>query len=227
MALITSKSYSTTYFEMAGRGENLPSVIRAIGKAMKGREALQVLKVVFFTAYGEGPLLAINTLRNYHPKMIAVTFPSTFSILTGDEQRSPVVVPAQVIQFLRAFDVEIITSRLPFDTIEGCPAHNQTMETMIRSLSFICTSFPLCVQAVLQACDFGSIKEGEDVIGVTGDFAAIITACSTQKFLSLTSSFFVKEIICKPASRQLATKSNRTSDPKSEKPLLLTPSETQ
>src|SRR5260221_8569034 len=69
--------------------------------------------------------------------------------------------------------------------------------------------FSLCVQAVLSACDHGEIATGEKVLSVTGDVAAVLTATTTERFLSKTEGIVVNEILCKP--RNLTITRKRTS----------------
>ncbi len=200
----------TKYFDSEGR-DNLKHVLKAVKQVLTRREELRNLKLIFFTAYGEGPMLATKILRVLNPKIIAVTFPPTFKVKRGEEWISPTLTK-EVDAFLQEKDVKIITTRLPFDPMEGAESHTREMDTIKSALAIFGESFPLCVQAVLQACDSGLVKEGEFVIGITGDSAAVIRTCCTQNFLSRGSQFFVREFICKPAIREL----NRNPHGKSE-----------
>ena len=195
---------ATKYFDSEGR-ENLKQVLRVVKRSLRNSEEMRNLKLVFFTAYGEGPLLATQTLKEWTPKIIAVTFPPTFKVRRGEEWVTPTLTK-EVDTFLRDMDVRIITARLPLDTMVGAESHSREMDTIKNALAMFGESFPLCVQAVLQACDFGFVENGESVIGITGDTAAIIRACPTENFLSPRSLFFVREFLCKPAVRELNRK---------------------
>jgi hypothetical protein len=148
------------------------------------------------TGLGEGPLLATRIFKEDRPHIIAVTLPPYFRTSDGCIQG----IAEEVSAYLRAMKVDIITSRLPFDGM-GAGSFDQEMNVIKSVLSRVGRSFPLCVQAVLQACDHGLIAEGEDVIGITGDTAAVITASTTANFLSPQSQFYVREFICKPRRR--------------------------
>lgn len=191
----------TRYFTQDGRA-NLRDVLRFVQRSLKKRADLRTMKLVFLTGFGEGPMLATRLLREFDPKIIAVTFPPTLKLKVGEDVMTP-RISDEVAAFLKAMKVDIITARLPFDTMVGANMQESEMRTIIGTLSIFGRSVPLCVQAVLQACDFGYVAEGEDVIGITGDCAAIITATSTKNFLSPTSLFVVKEFICKSGSRNV------------------------
>lgn len=199
--MVLRQSRATHHFPTEGR-ENLKDVLKVVKRAMKRREELRSLKLVFFTGYGEGPVLATNILREYGPQMIAVTFPPTFEIKRENGEKENPQITKEVSAYLAAMNVRIIRARLPFDLMEGAEAHTREMTTIKNSLSIVGGSFPLCVQAVLQACDFGFVSDGETVIGITGDCAAVIRVCPTKHFLSPQSQFFVKEFLCRAADRR-------------------------
>lgn len=194
MAVDSPITTTTVSFPEAGR-ENLTHVLKALKKALHRRPTLRTHKIVFFTSYGEGPLQATGLFREHQPEMIAVTFPRT---LTRGENKLPHEIPSSVKRYLDAFGITVIAARLPFEPMDGARNHNAEMELINKALSIVSSSMPLCVQAILQACDHGHVLEGELVIGVTGDMAALVSACSTQKFLGKESPFFVKEFLCKP-----------------------------
>lgn len=197
----TFKSRVTRYFYEDGRA-NLTDVLKFVHQSMKRRAELRDLKVVFLTAFGEGPVLAVRMLRELHPKMIAVTFPPTTLVSTSDgRQVAAPKMSDEVAKFLRAMDVTLIQGRLPFDLVAGVDGHNSSVTLIQKLYEGFGRSFPLCIQAVLQACDAGAISEGEDVIAITGDCAALICAAPTSRFLQQGSCFMVREFICKPASR--------------------------
>jgi hypothetical protein len=71
-------------------------------------------------------------------------------------------------------------------------------------LSLFGGGFAVCVQAVLQACDQGVIEQGEKVIAIAGDTAAVMTASTTRGFLSRESGFSINEILCKARKLTIA-----------------------
>ena len=196
MGVKTYRSSAIAYFNEEGR-TNLRHVLRLVQRARCKRPELQELKVVFMTAFGEGPLLATKLFRNNKPRMIAVTFPPTVKLPDG----KPYVLSDQVESYLKAMKVELVRARLPFDGFGGNTPADQQMILIKSVLSSFGRSMPMCVEAVLQACDAGLVEEGEDVIGITGDMAAIVTASTTSKYLSSQSVFSVREFICKSEKR--------------------------
>jgi hypothetical protein len=184
------------YFDNEGR-ENLPRVLSTVKRTLTRRADLRDLRIVMFTATGDGPALAYSRLQKFEPKVIAVTFPADFHVHRGEEIYYP-SIPKRLKAFFEGVGYKVITSRLPFDGIGNAQAHNQEMQLIKDVLNVFGGGFSLCVQAVLSACDHGEVAVGDKVLGITGDLAAIITATTTEKFLSKSDGLVVNEILCKP-----------------------------
>lgn len=212
------KSASITYFEQEGR-ENLPQVLRGVKRALRKRAELREMKLVIFTATGEGPALAYGQMHEFDPQIIAVTFPPEFFVRRGSEHFHP-RISEKLNGFFRGVGIRVLTSRLPFDLMDGLDAHNDQMRLIKNILSIFGGGFALIVQAVLSACDHGEVRQGEKVIAISGDTAAVITACNSQKFLSKTDGLVVNEILCKPRNltisraRQVEKQAESTVAPK-------------
>jgi uncharacterized protein len=192
-----SKAQQIVYFDEEGRG-NLPVVMRVLKQKLKSREDLRNLKLVIFTAEGEGPLVAYSNLQPFNMKMIAVTFPLSFSVQRKDGSVFQPGIPPKLKRFFDGVQVHVITpARLPFDEIEGIEGHNHTMKLIRDVVTVFAGGFSLCIQAVMVACDLGFIDAGERVIAVSGDCAGLITASTTKKFLT-RQGISVNEIFCKP-----------------------------
>lgn len=194
-----------TYFEREGR-DNLPDVIKVVGHALKSREELRALKLVIFTAKGEGPLLAWNHFASeYETRIIAVTFPLSFSVRKADGTVVTPRIPPKVQKFFAGVGITIVTPPiLPFDSIEGMGPHNQQMKLVKDTISLFGGGFSLCIQAVLHACDAGLADPDEQVIAMSGDCAALMTAALTSKFLSFDSGMSIQEVLCKPKNLNIA-----------------------
>jgi uncharacterized protein len=196
-----SKTFKVQYFGSEGR-ENLPSVIRAIKLFLSSTlsQGFDVpRKIVFLTREGEGPMLAHNHLQSSGIKIIAVTFPRHYGARRPDNSFFRPEIPDSIQRFFNAFEIPIITNRLPFDSIEGVDSHNSDMDLIKNVLGLFGSSIPLAVQAVLQATDAGYVDIGEQVIAATGDAAILVTASTTRQFLRKDHfGFAVNEIICKP-----------------------------
>ena len=192
------------YFEREGR-ENLRYVLRVLKKAFRKRQELRSLKLVIFTAMGEGPALAYNELGEFDLRIIAVTFPVGFSFKQeGGEQRVFPRIPPKVKKFFDGVDIRVLQpATLPFDSIEGLQAHNDQMQVIKDAITLFGGSFTLCVQAVLHACDAGEVEAGELVVAMTGDCAAIVTGSTTAKFLT-AGGLSINEILCKPRNLTIA-----------------------
>jgi hypothetical protein len=216
VGLTAQKSTSILYFEKEGR-ENLPQVLRVIKKQLTKRIELRAMTLVMLTATGDGPALAYARLNEFSPKIIAVTFPPDFSITRGEETINP-QIPERLKQFFTGVGVTILTNRLPFDAVWNARGHNADMQLIKDVLTIFGGGFPLCVQAVLSACDHGKIAVGEKVLSVTGDTAAIITATTTQKFVSKADGLVINEILCK-ARNFTISRTEPTPSPVARKPL--------
>jgi hypothetical protein len=197
------------YFEQEGR-QNLSHVLNTVKSAFRKREDVRTYKVVIFTAAGEGPALAYNKLKQYSPKIIAVTFPAGFSIRRSDNEgkeiTTPIYLSDELTKFFAGVGIPVLRSRLPFDGLGGAESIAQQMKLIRDVLSLFGGGFSLCVQAVLQACDMGTVDIGEKVVVITGDCAAIITASTTARFLLPDGGLSINEILCKPRNLSLTRK---------------------
>lgn len=214
------------YFENEGR-ENLPRVLSTVRRALSRRAELRELKIVMFTATGDGPALAYSRLQKFEPRIIAITFPPGFHVNRGEEELYYPTIPKRLREFFVGVGYKVITSRLPFDPIGNAEAHNHEMQLIKDVLNVFGGGFSLCVQAVLSACDHGEIKIGEKVLSITGDIAAILTATTGEKFLSKTEGIVVNEILCKPRNltitRKRAVQQQAPLFPETDKVIDITP----
>jgi hypothetical protein len=186
------------YFESEGR-QNLAEVVRILKRQFKRREELRSHKIVIFTAFGEGPSLVFDKLSDFSPKIIAVTFPRTYSIARKDGARFYPKISESVLNFFRGVGIEVIVPpSLPLDAIDGMDGHNQQVKLVSKTLAMFGAGFGLCVQAVLRACDMGYIQEGDSVIAMSGDIAGLFVASTTSHFLNNENGLSIEEIFCKP-----------------------------
>jgi hypothetical protein len=196
MAVERMRSTPIVYFNEEGR-ENLMAVIKVVRSRLKKQPQLRNLKLVIFTAYGEGPARAYSMLEEYEPKIIAVTCPPDFAVAHGDKTYKPRIDP-KVRKFFNGVGIKVLTGRLPFDTIEGMDGHNREMQILRNALSIFGGGVIPCLQAVLQACDMGELEIGEQVIAVSGDWAILVTASTTNAAFTRENGVSINEIFCKP-----------------------------
>jgi hypothetical protein len=175
-----TKSNSILYFEEEGRKENWPNVLRQVKRLFQQRPEVHSYKVIVYTAIGEGPVAAYNLLQEWDAKIIAVTLPPDFIVVRDGQKVSP-KIPPKARAFFDGVQIPVISSRLPFQRIEGATAHNEQMALICDVLSLF----------------GGSFAQGEKVIMITGDSAAIVTASTTAKFLTREEGLSINEIICK------------------------------
>ena len=186
------------YFDSEGR-QNLEEVLRVVKKALKKREELRSLKIVIFTAEGQGPAMAYNMLREFRPKIIAVTFPVHYSVkLAGSEEPFFPKIREEIRDFFNGVKIEVVVPpSLPFDEISGMDGHNQQVKLIRQTIAMFGYGFGLCIQAILRACDVGLIEEGDLVIAMSGDTAGLFIASNTEHFLNRQNGLQVQEIFCK------------------------------
>ena len=194
---LTRKSASITYFGEEGR-ENLKSVIGVIQRRMKKQPYLRQLKLVIFTAYGEGPVRAYNMLQEFEPQIIAVTCPPDFTVKREERLYKPEIEP-KLRKFFDGVGIKVLTGRLPFDRIDGMDGHNHDMQLVRNALSIFGGGIVPCVQAVIQACDMGAVAIAEQVIAMSGDWAVLMTASNTQSAFTREKGIAINEIFCKPS----------------------------
>ncbi len=77
-----------------------------------------------------------------------------------------------------------------------------TVESKVKiiqaTLSLISGGLPLCVQAVLMACDAGHVEPGEEVISMSADTAIVARAAQTRWLFHPERGLEIREIICMP-----------------------------
>jgi hypothetical protein len=188
------------YFDSEGR-DNLPQVIKTVKNYIRALITSGIpypTTLVFFTGQGEGPMLAYNQLSGLDLKIIAVTFPPNYTVNLKDDRTYTPEIPDKIRKFFNGVEIPILTARLPFDDMAGAEFHNKEMATIRGVLGLFGGSMPLAIQAVLQATDNGLLSNGDQVIVATGDTALLVTASTTQNFLSNTCGLMINEIICKP-----------------------------
>jgi hypothetical protein len=198
-----NKPSSISYFDYEGR-QNLPHVLRVVKRALKIRLELRAMQLIIFTATGDGPALAYGQLHQYEPRIVAVTFPPDFHVRRREGEVFFPRVEPKLEMFFKGVGIKTITGRLPFDKIENLQSHNEQMRLIRDVLTLFGGSFSLSIQSVLSACDFGAVAIGEKVISITGDTASIVTASTTQKFLTKEQGLVVNEILCKPRNLTLS-----------------------
>jgi hypothetical protein len=196
MAVERQRSTSIVYFNEEGR-DNLAAVIKTVRSRLKKQPQLRSLKLIIFTSYGEGPARAYDMLGEYEPKIIAVTCPPDFTITVEGKAYQPRIDP-KVKKFFDGVGIKVITGRLPFDTIEGMDGHNREMHLLRNALSVFGGGIVPCLQAVLQACDMGEVEIGEQVIALSGDWAILATASTTNAAFTRENGLSINEIFCKP-----------------------------
>ncbi len=167
-----------------------------------------VSKAVIFTATGDGPLYAVKNLLPRPDlsgvRVIAVTPP--FGRVYREDPRkkdSPLVragIQPAMKQLLSGFGVPVIAAQLPFKEVHGGQNEQRSSEwtKVSQALSILGGGFPLCVQAVLVACDAGEVEPGERVAALTADTSVIVLSSRTETFLSQREGLLIEHILCRP-----------------------------
>src|ERR1700686_5374491 len=120
-----------SYFEQEGR-QNLSEVLNRVKSTFRKREDIRACKIVVFTALGEGPALAYKKLKEYDPKIIAVTFPPGYSVKRTDDEghevETPIFVSERLTKFFDGVGVTVLSGRLPFDGFDGADSITKQMK---------------------------------------------------------------------------------------------------
>ncbi len=129
-----NRGYKVQAFESEGR-EHLTSVLKNVKNYMRGLITgglTYPTKIVIFTLQGRGPMLAYNQLSGLDVTIIAVMFPSTYTVTLPNGGIYPPEVPEKVAKFFKGVEIPVLRSRLPFDDIIGADSHNKEM-AMLKS----------------------------------------------------------------------------------------------
>jgi hypothetical protein len=180
-------------------------VLKVVRNRLSRKPELRNLKIVIFTAYGEGPARAFKMFEEYDPKIIAVTCPPDFTVKHEDHIYKPQIDP-KLRKFFDGVGITVLTGRLPFDAIEGMDAHNREVQVVRNALSIFGGGVVPCLQAVLQSCDMGTVEVGEKVIAISGDWAVLMTASTTSAAFGREHGVSINEIFCKPNTFDLCRK---------------------
>jgi hypothetical protein len=182
--------YQTTYFWQEGK-DNLRDCLRIAFEAAKQHG---IEKIVIFTGEGEGVKIAydeFSTQSEYNDiQIVAVTFPHGYKREISPEDRDWMMIRK----------IPVVQAHLPFDPIkaqfQGHGILGQDFSLLGNALNIFGGSISLCVQAVLMACDAGTVSKGEHVIALTSDTSILVRSAPTSQLLT---DFIVREIFCKSA----------------------------
>ena len=99
-------------------------------------------------------------------------------------------------------NIVIVQAAMPFRGFDAV-AISSTARVIRQSLAIFGGGMNLCVQAVLMACDAGSLNTGQRCIAFSADKAIVARAAHTHSFLAKGSRFTVEHILCKPLRYQI------------------------
>lgn len=164
--------------------------------------ALNLKKIIIFTGDGEGAFLLNEAVQENNIKVLAVTFPykTTFRIKDklGQEKIIPKTSEADVRQRLLEKGIPLIQGVMPLWEIVLPGTVESKVKVIQATLSLISGGLPLCVQAILMACDAGYVEPGEEVISMSADTAIVARAAQTRWLFHPERGLEIREIICMP-----------------------------
>jgi len=192
-------SKETYYFEQQGK-LNMENTIMAVKKRAV-EEGLK--KVLMFTSEGEGPMLALKIFSETEIELIAVTFPyrQVAHEKTKDGEKRSIILGIsddEKREVLKNRDIKIIQGVMPFQDIIIPGAKDIKLETIKNTLSLFGTGLQLCIEAIIMACEYGAVEQGEEVISMAADTAIIATGSLKSLLFSPIDGMEIREIICKP-----------------------------
>lgn len=192
---------STKFFPSEGKDH----MQECISTAFEWGRKHGVSKVVIFTATGEGPIFAVQSLlpraEYAHFRVVGVSPPvgKTYRAdpTNADSHFVSAGVSLEAKEFLRGFDVPVVSAHLPFKEIYSGSDRPSELGRVGQALEVMGGGFALCIQAVLLACDAGVVERGERVIALTSDTAILARGTRTDRFFAPNDGLIVEHIICR------------------------------
>lgn len=193
---------TTHYFAGEGRDFMRDCLARAADACIK----FDVKSLVIFSGTGEGPHYAAKEILSQVPysglKVVAVTPPFGRAYRSNPGQPDSQVVRAGVNPAMRyeleSLGVAVIAAHLPFKEVTVGRSYVSEWTRVSEALGILGGGFPLCIQAILLACDAGFIFPGERVVVASADTALVALASRTESFLSPRDGLLVEHAICRP-----------------------------
>jgi hypothetical protein len=193
---------TTTYFEAEGRA----SMEECINLSVEWCARTGLRKVVIFTGTGEGPYYAAKEVlprEEYSDLEVIAVTPAVGRAYRAEPGNpdSPVVyagIRPAMRDELTALGIEVVSAHLPFSGIQIGRQRESEWTRVAEAYGVLGGGFSLCVQALLLACDAGSVESGERVVVATADTAFVAVASRTESFLSQSEGLLIEHIICRP-----------------------------
>ncbi|MHB0977711.1 MAG: hypothetical protein ACYC1U_11085 [Candidatus Aquicultorales bacterium] len=204
-----------TYFEAEGK-TNLSETIRlAVERSIEE----SISSLVVFSALGEGPAIALDLIEKAgkNIKLIAVTYRagSTWSPGEGEED-IPLDVPGEIQDRIESSGGVVVRGSMPFrEILVPWSRLDPKLIAIKETLKLISGGLPMCIEAILMACDAGAIEEGERIVAASADTSVVALAAHTESIFFDDVGLEISEIICKP-SRLTFTRADRYSPPSEE-----------
>jgi hypothetical protein len=197
------RDIATTYLDHEGR-EGMRECLRL---SFEWCVSGDVATVVVFTGTGEGPYFAAKELlpqpQYNNVRVVAVTPPSGRPYRSNPSDPSSPLVRAGISSSMReelgAFGISVVSAHLPFKEIHDGHTRASEWSRVAEAYGVLGGGFSLCIQAMMMACDAGTIEAGERVVSCSADTAVVAFASRTDSFLSPTDGVLVEHIICRPA----------------------------
>lgn len=183
----------TIYFLTEGKD----SLAKCLELSFRRAKATGIKTVVIFTANGQGIELACTKYlanKEYEGvRVVGVSFPY------GRVPSDALHISEDRLNLFERFAIPIVRSASPLDEL---PIPDRSSRNLVRrTLELFSGGTPLCIQAVLIACDAGLIQPGAHVITMSADTSLIVKASVSSKFFAM---FAIREFICKPLIRDVS-----------------------
>jgi len=205
---------TTSYYP--GKGKTMME--DTIKKSLERCKETGIGKILIFTSDGEGPLLAARIKGSSNVRIVAVTFPAgqVFRDNKGNLVRAKLSDPIERKK-LEDEGILVVQGTMPLQEIITPGSSDSKTDAILRTLSLISLSLPLCVQAILMATDAGVVSPGEEVVSASADTAIVGCGALSHWLFHPEEGLDIREIICKPHSRLMQQQSGRDEDKTGEK----------
>jgi len=199
---------TTYYFDGEGRAFMHECLAHAVGACAQARTD----RLVVFTGTGEGPHYVARDLLTRpeyeHLRLVAVTPPfGRFYRVNPGDRESPMVragISPEMRHELEKLGVDVVSAHLPFKEMYDGRELTSPWTRVAEAYGALGGGFALCIQAVLVACDAGSVLSGERVVVAAADTAFVVIASRSENFLSPVEGLLVEHIICRPSQYQIS-----------------------
>ena len=192
---VLGQSRETFYFESHGE----INTDKTIELVRRRADVTEIEKIVVASETG---LIALKAVDVFEDFTVIVVSSAAGTIVKGSSIGDlRIGIPDEkILGELKEKGAKVVRGTDPFWNLG---AHSKLIDTGKTGMMFykvVCSGFHVCMTAVLESTDAGYVKQGEEVIALSGSFIGLDTAIVARSANSVNffKCFEVLELICKP-----------------------------